>query len=259
MKHTEIPHTFDDKKFLIMDNENPERILQHGDKVVYAAIRRYMNEETRVCYPSISKIKQKAGCGQTKVEEAIKRLVQAGFIKVFKKPIPATGKLSWFYEFNNSNFDKHFEMFTDAFLDLDLPINVKEYYMDIQRYLYDKDSGVGKISFSNTKISELTGWSVPTIKKFNTILIEKGLLAEEVTEKTDEAGLPVIQKNFNLTGLQQAALWVKAVTEQVSKNTDDIEEIKNENQDLKRRIAALEREAALNRNRYNEQKEFPME
>ena len=157
MKHTAVPHTFDDTKFLIMDNENPERILQHGDKVVYAAIRRYMNEETRVCYPSISKIKQKAGCGQTKVEEAIKRLVQAGFIKVFKKPIPATGKLSWFYEFNNSNFDKHFEMFTDAFLDLDLPINVKEYYMDIQRYLYDKDSGVGKISFSNTKISELTG------------------------------------------------------------------------------------------------------
>jgi len=84
-------------------------------------------------------------------------------------------------------------------------------------------------------------------------------LEETFTDKKDQTGLPVIQKNFNLTGLQQAALWVKAVTEQVSKNTDDIEEIKNENQDLKRRIAALEREAALNRNRYNEQKEFPME
>ena len=94
MKHTEIPHTFDDKKILMMDNENQERILQHGDKVVYAAIRRFMNEETRSCYPSISKIKQKAGCGQTKVEDAIKRLEQAGFIKLSKKAVPATGKLS---------------------------------------------------------------------------------------------------------------------------------------------------------------------
>lgn len=248
MKHTEIPHTFDDKKILMMDNENQERILQHGDKVVYAAIRRFMNEETRSCYPSISKIKQKAGCGQTKVEDAIKRLEQAGFIKLSKKAVPATGKLSWFYEFTNTSFDKHFEMFTDEFLDLDLPINVKEYYMDIQRYMYDKESGTGKISFSNTKIAELTGWSIPTIKKFNTILIEKGLLDEVITDKSDEAGLPVIQKNFNLAGLQQAALWAKAVTQQVVKNTSDIEEIKSENEDLKRRIAALEREAALRRN-----------
>lgn len=48
-------------------------------------------------------------------------------------------------------------MFTDDFLDMDLPINVKEYYMDIQRYMYDKESGVGKIGYTNTKLAELTG------------------------------------------------------------------------------------------------------
>lgn len=31
-------------------------------------------------------------------------------------------------------------------------------------------------------------------------------MEEELTDKTDEAGLTVVQKNFNLTGLQQAAL-----------------------------------------------------
>ena len=39
------------------------------------------------------------------------------------------------------------------------------------------------------------------------------------------------------------------MTQQVMQNTSDIEDIKSENEDLKRRIAALEREAALNRNR----------
>lgn len=82
-------------------------------------------------------------------------------------------------------------------------------------------------------------------------------MEEQATEKKDGSGLPVIQKNFNLAGLQQAALWAKAVTQQVVKNTSDIEEIKSENEDLKRRIAALEREAALNRNRVIE-KEYKL-
>lgn len=97
-------------------------------------------------------------------------------------------------------------MFTDDFLDLDLPVNVKEYYMDLQQYLYDKDSGIGKCAFSNADIANKLGISAPSVKKYNTYLIEHGYLEEETTNKTDDAGLPVIQKNFNLTGLNQAAL-----------------------------------------------------
>lgn len=205
MKHTEIPHELDNRKISLTDNENEQRILEPGDKVIYAAIRRYMNEDSRECYPSIQKIKEKTHCGQSKITGAIDRLINAGFIKKTQKKAP-NGKYTNFYYFPKTEFDRHFEMFTDEFLDLDMPINIKEYYMDIQQYLYDKDSGVGKCSFNNTSLAAKLGISVPSVKKYNTYLIEHGYLEEESTNKTDEAGLVVVQKNFNLSTLNQAAL-----------------------------------------------------
>ena len=205
MKHTEIPHELDNRKISLVDNENEQRILEPGDKVIYAAIRRYMNEDSRECYPSIQKIKEKTHCGQSKVTGAIERLINAGFIKKTQKKAP-NGKYTNYYYFPKTEFDKHFEMFTDEFLDLDMPTNIKEYYMDIQQYLYDKDSGVGKCSFNNTSLAAKLGISVPSVKKYNAYLIEHGYLDEESTDKTDEAGLVVVQKNFNLSNLNQAAL-----------------------------------------------------
>jgi len=248
MKHTEIPHELDNRKISLTDNENEQRILEPGDKVIYAAIRRYMNEDSRECYPSIQKIKEKTHCGQSKVVGAIDRLVDAGFIKKSQKKAP-NGKYTNFYYFPKTEFDKHFEMFTDEFLDLDMPINIKEYYMDIQQYLYDKDSGVGKCSFNNTSLAAKLGISVPSVKKYNTYLIEHGYLEEESTNKTDEAGLVVVQKNFNLTGLQQAALWVKAVTETVQRHDEDIEDLKERMSEIEKKNQALEKELSLYRNK----------
>lgn len=45
-----------------------------------------------------------------------------------------------------------------------------------------------------------------SIKKYNTILIEKNLLEEEETTQKDEAGFPIIQKRFDLQGFNQAVL-----------------------------------------------------
>lgn len=235
MQHTEVPRVLDTMKL--------DHILEHGDKIIYAAIRTYMNEDTRECFPSIDTIAELLQCSRGKITAAIKRLLET---TVMQKSID--GRKNHYY-FPKSDWDKQFEMFTEAFLRLDMPLNIKEYYMDIQPFLYGKDTGVGKCSFTNTELSRRTGWTTQSIKKYNTWLIEHGFLEEQATEKKDEAGLPIIQKNFNLAGLQQAALWAKAVTQQVVKNTSDIEEIKSENEDLKRRIAALEREAALRRNR----------
>ena len=149
-------------------------------------------------------------------------------------------------------------MFTDEFLDLDLPLNVKEYYMDIQQFLYGKDTGVGKCALSSAELSRRSGWTTVSIKKYNTILIEHGLLEEQLTDKKDEAGLTIIQKNFNLAGLQQATLWVKAVTEQVTQNTADIEDMKKELEELKAWKARYEREKALDRNKTYDIQSFDM-
>ena len=143
MKHTEIPYEIDTMKI------NHE--LEHGDKIIYASIRRYMNKDNRECYPSLNTISLKLGCSINKIRSAISRLVKTGLLKK-----SAEGRKNVYY-FPRTEFDKHFEMFTDEFLDMDLPLNVKEYYMDIQQYLYDKDSGVGKCSFPNTELALRTG------------------------------------------------------------------------------------------------------
>ena len=237
MKHTEVPNE--------ISNLRDRNQLEHGDKIIYATIRRYMNKETRDCFPAISTIAIKLNCSKTKVLSAIKRLLDT---KLLEKHID--GRKNHYY-FPLTEFDKHFEMFTDEFLDLDLPLNVKEYYMDIQPFLYGKETGIGKCSFSNAELARRTGWTNISIKKYNSILIERGLLSEEVSDQTDEAGLPIIQKNFNLTGLNQAVLWVRAVTEQIVTNTEDIEELKKE-------VAALKKELSIRRNATYTETTYPL-
>lgn len=70
-----------------------------------------------------------------------------------------------------------------------------------------------------------------SIRKYNTILIEKNLLEEEETTQKDEAGFPIIQKRFDLQGFNQAVLWVKQVNEALIDHED--------------RIAALEKKLGI--------------
>ena len=192
MKHTEVPHE--------LDNLKDGHTIEHGDKIIYASIRRYMNATTRECFPALNTIATTLKCSINKVRSAIERLVNAGLINKC-----SDGRKNHYY-FPESEFDKRFEMFTDEFLDMDLPLNVKEYYMDIQQYLYGKDTGIGKCALSNAELARRTGWTTISIKKYNTILIEKNLLEEEETAQKDEAGFPIIQKCVDLQVLNQAIL-----------------------------------------------------
>lgn len=88
MQHTEIPNELSNRKASIF-SDDPQRILKVGDKVIYACIRRYMNSDTRECFPSVRKLKEKTGCSQNKIYDAINRLVDAGFIKKKKKLTPS--------------------------------------------------------------------------------------------------------------------------------------------------------------------------
>lgn len=241
MQHVEIPHELDNLKLV--------HTLEHGDKIIYAALRNYMNKDSRECFPAIRFVAENLQCSPTKVQLAIKRLLATGLLEKAKD-----GRKNH-YRFPETDFDKQFEMFTKEFLYMDLPLNVKEYYMDIQQYLYGKDTGKGKCSFSNAELARRTGWTVASVKKYNTILIEKNLLEEETSDYKDEAGFPIIVKRFDLQGLNQAELWVKQVTAAVIKHEDEIQQLKNEIQELrsdrqedKRKIAALEKQLALQNN-----------
>lgn len=99
-----------------------------------------MDASTRMAYPSIGYICKKLQCSRTKIVNAIDRLRIRGLLEV---KVGSTGKANYYY-LPETEFDEHFQRFTDDFLDMDLPLNLKEYYMDIQQLLkIDPQSGVG--------------------------------------------------------------------------------------------------------------------
>lgn len=194
MQHVEIPN-----ELISLKRQGK---LEQGDQVIFAAIKKYMNNDTRECFPSITTIAKTLNCSRTKILSAIDRLCSCNLLQK-KSNGPGVHNT---YVFVRTEFDNFFEMFTEDFLKIDMPLNIKEYYMGIQQFLYGKETGIGKCSFSNTKLAEMLGISPLSVKKYNTYLIENNYLEEETTNKTDESGLPVVQKNFNLQTLNQAAL-----------------------------------------------------
>jgi cell division protein FtsB len=65
-----------------------------------------------------------------------------------------------------------------------------------------------------------------------------------------------VQKSFDLNGLQQAALWVKAVTEQITTNTQDIEQLKEDNAQMRKELDDLKKQLSLQRNKTEDIFEF---
>lgn len=239
MQHVEIPNE--------LINLKREGKLEQGDQVIFASIKKFMNSQTRECFPSITTISKVLNCSRGKILAAIERLCNCGLLE--KKNNGRGSKNT--YMFVRTEFDNFFEMFTEDFLRMNIPLNIKEYYMGVQQFLYGKDTGIGKCTFNNTEIADRLGISPLSVKKYNTYLIENNFLEEESTNSTDESGLPVIQKNFNLTSLNQAALWVKAVTEQIVTNTEDIEELKKE-------VATLKKELSIRRNATYTETTYPL-
>jgi len=224
-----------------------------GDKVIYGVIRIHM-DETRTCYPSIATIKSFAHCGQKRIEEAIERFVKAGLLKVYKKKLN-NGKWTNLYEFPETPFDNQFDMFTKDFLTMNLPILLKEYVMDMQTSMWEKDTGIGKVSYADETIMDKTGWSLKEIKKFDNLLTNMEALNKTPSGKIDRAGLPIMIREFDLKVLNQAKLWVKAVNEQLTATQNHVEEVDNKIDNLSTITAAQYREMQKEITRLNNRME----
>ena len=226
MKHTEIPQNFN------------WRSLEWCDQLVFAQIKRFMNKDTRTCYPSVDRIKELTQLSGKFIYDSIHRLSDAGLMKVTYRH--GTSNLYYFPPETDQ-----FEMFSDEFLDMKLPPKVKEYYMKIQPYLFDKDQDTAITHLSDQKIKEITKLSLPTIKKYNKLLQDGGYMNSKLTSYKDEAGLIIREMSFDMQKLGQFGLWVKAVSEQVSKNTDDIEELKQEIKQLRQENSEIKRKLGI--------------
>lgn len=227
MKHTQIPQNFDWTQ------------LQWCDQLVFAQIKRFMNKETRTCFPSTNKIKELTDLSGQFIKDSIHRLADFGLIKITRRK--GTSSIYYFPPETDQ-----FEMFSEEFLDLKLPPKVKEYYMKIQKSLFDKDQHVAITRYSDRELADITGLSIPTVKKYNSVLQDSGYLSTEITTYKDDAGFLQRAMSFDMDKLGQFGLWVKAVSQRVDENTEDISAMKKKIEEYEKRIKSLERFYHLN-------------
>lgn len=208
-------------------NKEPINGLTPQDKLIYLAIRRYMNKETMEAFPSYAKITEDIGAAAKTIKKSVDNLIREDYLKTRRE-----GKRI-IYKFNNK---KQFEPFSYDFLDKpDLSFTEKAYIVASQQYMFkDPNSEEGTISYKNKELSQLINMSEPTISRCNHSLEKKGYLE----------GASEIIKKFQLRELDQLFIWkFKEQDEKIQKNSDDIAEINRrlkqmelENAELKKRL-----------------------
>jgi len=220
------------ENFVILPNEVVDcEEISPKSLVVYCAIKRHMNKNTLEAFPEIKTIAKESGCGEDAVRKAIKELVDNGFIERKMRKGQST-----IYKFSTT---KSFEPFSYDFLDDDkIKIREKAYLMMSQKSMFNKETGVGSISYSTKEMSKITRMSIPTVLSCENNLIKAGYLTKPDSKLVNsETGLHKDLRMYLLQLYNMTAVTLR----QTQKNTEDIQELKEENKVLKKQIELLTR------------------
>lgn len=223
-------NNFNSNQFVILPKKENGELLQKYEILVYVAIRYNMNAKTMTAHPSLQTIADRTGCSIPSIRKIIKNIVAKKYMTVeIKKGIGTI------YTFSN---EKSFEPFSYEFLDNpNLTKAEKLHILCTQQYMF-KENGVGKVTYSDAKLSEKTGLNRHTISKTNQSLIEKGF-AEQIIlrSKNPETGLMDKETIFHLNELGQAIVFkLKEHEERIDKHDEEIEELKRTVAELKQQL-----------------------
>ena len=201
------------------------------DLLIYLAIKRFEDWDTHTAYPSLKEVSKLCGCTEKTVAESIKRLVASDYLKVEKYK---RGKKYTFKTYKN------FEAFSLEFLDReDLSFTEKQYLAAQQQFLIKEDH-LGKTTYSSYEMSSKINMSPSTIQRCDRSLMAKEYLTIVSTNIRDsETGLLKKEKIFNLEKFGQAVVFV------LQNHEMSIQELKEENQSLKKNQDIMLRELNL--------------
>ena len=185
--------------------------LKPGDLLIYATIKRHMS---------------------------IQNLINTNYIEVTPK---GRGKLYRFLKW------EEFEPFSYNFLDnKKLSFKEKAYILATQQYMFkNKDTQNGIVTYNNIELSKRINTSPSTISRLDSSLKEKEFLDINVlTQKDQETGLPIREKVFHLSKIEQAIVFILGNHEErIQENTNEIQLLKermdkleNENKKLKEKL-----------------------
>lgn len=224
-----------DKQFVIYPhpaNSEPQPDLDPKDKLIYVAIRRYMNKQTMEAYPSYATITKDTGAAAKTIKKCVDRLIEEKYLETRKD-----GRRI-IYKFNNK---KQFEPYSYAFLDKpELTFTEKSYIIAAQQYMF-KDEKEGRVSYTNRDLATLIKMPENTISKCNRSLERKGFLE----------GASELVKRFQLRELDQLFIYkFKEQDERISNNEANIEKLIKENELLKAEIKQIKESQNIKTNTY---------
>lgn len=227
------------KQHVQLPNNMGNSDLAPKDQLIYLSIRRFMNNRTKIAFPSLEKIKEVSGASINTIRKSVALLQEKDYLKVFKR-----GK-SQEYHFNEL---KAFEPFSYDFLDKkDLTFTEKSYLIASQQFMYKDVEGYGKVSYTNKELSEKINMSEATISRTNNSLIRKNYLTIIKNECRDlETGCKTDTKLFHLSDLDQAIIWtLKNHEDRINENSADIKLLKEQIQSQQKLIDTLLKERTI--------------
>lgn len=228
-RHVQVPN----------DMTEQNNYLKPADILIYATIKRHMDKETKTCYPSLDTISKESGASINTVKNSIQNLINSEYITVSKR---GRGKLYTFLK-----WDK-FEPFSYNFLDnKNLTFKEKAYILSAQQYMFKKDDTQdGIITYDNIELSKRLNISPTTISRLNDSLIMKNFLKiNTLSQRNPETGLPIKEKIFHLSKIEQAIVFIlKNHEERLRQTENQVESNTNEIDLLKKKVAELEKKLA---------------
>lgn len=228
----------DKKQFVTVPNSLVEcEEISPKSLVIYCAIKRHMDKDTKTCYPKIETIAEEAGCGRDQVLKALKELESNNFISITRRKGQSN-----LYKFSDH---KGFEPFSYDFLDnTNLKLREKAYLIAQQKNMFVKEqSGLGITAMTTKEIASKIHMSVPTVLSCENKLMKSGYLTKPDSNFLDnDTGLHEKFRLYLLQMYNMAALTLR----QTQKNTEDIERLVEENKELKREIELLKKEVFKN-------------
>lgn len=208
--------------------------LEPKDKLVYLSIRRFMNKETKISFPSLQTVSDVSGASIPTIRKIISKLEELDYFKVLKK---GRGQQ---YKFNEL---KSFEPFSYEFLDRsDLSFTSKSYLIASQEFMYKDLENFGKISYSDREMSDKINMPHSTISKCNKELEKLGVLSiVKNNTKEIDTGCNKNTKIYNLAKLGQEIIWtlqnhenrLNTHEDRIQKLEKIIEKLSEENSKLK--------------------------
>ena len=220
--------------------------LTVNDPYVYVCIKQYMNNETKMAFPSIVTLMKDSGLTKKTLLESIDRLENAGYITVIR----SVGKSNK-YQFSEY---KRFEVYSYDFLRQEnLTHKERAYLITMQQFMYKNPyTGLGCVSMSTKEVCDRTGLNYRTIKKYETSLSEKCIFSTLPSKKRDsETGLMLDVRTYDFkefsnlvamkfletdTKLAQHDNELSLVQDQLKDMAKQIQMLKDENDRLKKQL-----------------------